>query len=286
MASVYKITNLINDHKYVGKTERKPEERWKEHIYLSKYSPEKMTISNAINKHGKENFKFEVIEECSSEKVNDREIFWISELNTYKDGYNSTIGGDGNAGTPRKRGAVVPWAKPVDMYTIKGEYESSFGSLDQAAWYIAKSKHCEPIKKNIKGQTNSAFGHRWAWKGGELAPVKSNPNGVEGGDAPVTKIGVWGINLKTGAKKYWKRPADCWDDLMGKRDSNYSYILKHNSKEGTEKRCLRGWYIFRERDKVAGDHWKEWEPCKRKGIGEARPNYKRTVGYVPPRNKS
>ncbi len=228
------------------------EERWKEHIYLSKYSPEKMTISNAINKHGKENFKFEVIEECSSEKVNDREIFWISELNTYKDGYNSTIGGDGNAGTPRKRGAVVPWAKPVDMYTIKGEYESSFGSLDQAAWYIAKSKHCEPIKKNIKGQTNSAFGHRWAWKGGELAPVKSNPNGVEGGDAPV----------------------------------NYSYILKHNSKEGTEKRCLRGWYIFRERDKVAGDHWKEWEPCKRKGIGEARPNYKRTVGYVPPRNKS
>ena len=73
---------------------------------------------------------------------------------------------------------------------------------------------------------------------------------------------------------------------MGNRDSNYSYILKHNSKEGTEKRCLRGWYIFRERDKVAGDHWKEWEPCKRKGIGAARPSYKRTVGYVPPRNKS
>ena len=93
MASVYTITNLINDHKYVGKTERKPEERWKEHIYLSKYDPEKMTISTAINKHGKENFKFEVIEECSPEKVNDREIFWISKLNTYNDGYNSTIGG-------------------------------------------------------------------------------------------------------------------------------------------------------------------------------------------------
>ena len=75
MASVYTITNLINDHKYVGKTERKPEERWKEHIYLSKYDPEKMTISTAINKHGKENFKFEY---CSTR------LFCILKLFIFK----------------------------------------------------------------------------------------------------------------------------------------------------------------------------------------------------------
>jgi hypothetical protein len=40
MASVYTITNLINGHKYVGKTERKPEERWKQHLYMSKHNPE------------------------------------------------------------------------------------------------------------------------------------------------------------------------------------------------------------------------------------------------------
>ena len=62
MASVYTITNLINGHKYVGKTERKPEERWKQHLYMSKHNPEVMVISRAISKHGKENFKFEVIE--------------------------------------------------------------------------------------------------------------------------------------------------------------------------------------------------------------------------------
>ena len=262
MASVYTITNLINGHKYVGKTERKPQERWRQHLYMSKYSPEVMVISRAINKHGKENFKFEVIEECPAENVNDREIFWISELNTYKDGYNMTLGGEGTTGTPRKRGAVLPHAKPVDMYTMEGEYESSFGSMDQAAWYVAKAKHAEPIKRNIQGVTNSAFGHRWAWKGGEISPIKTNINGVEGGYAPVTKIGVWGIKLETGEKKYWKRAADCWEDLLANRDANFSYILRHNSKEGTDKKCLRGWYIFRERNQVAGDNWKKWKPYK------------------------
>ena len=262
MASVYTITNLINDHKYVGKTEKKPEHRWKQHLYLCEYNPEKMVISRAIQKYGKENFKFEVIEECSPEKVNDREIFWISELNTFNDGYNSTIGGDGNSGSPRKRGAVIAHAKGVDMYSVEGEFIKSFGSLNQAAWYIGKTKHSQPIKRNIKGVTNSAFGYRWAWKGGELAPFKSNPNGVEGGPIPVSKIGVWGINLETGDKKYWKRAADCWEDVMGDRQANYSYILRHNTKEGTDKKCLRGWYIFRERNQVAGDNWKNWKPHK------------------------
>ena len=49
---------------------------------------------------------------------------------------------------------------------------------------------------------------------------------------------------------------------MGDRQANYSYILRHNTKEGTDKKCLRGWYIFRERNQVAGDNWKNWKPHK------------------------
>ena len=261
MASVYTITNLINDKKYVGKTEKKPQHRWRQHLYLSEVKPE-MTISKAIRKHKKENFKFEVIEECSPDILNDREIFWISELDTFKNGYNSTTGGEGCSGAPRKRGNVIAHAKPVDMFTMEGEYEYSFGSLDQAAWYIGKTKHCEPIKRNIQGRTNSAFGHRWAFKGNQPNPIKTTINGVEGGYAPVTKIGVWGINLETGAKKYWKRLADCYEDITGDRHKNYSYIFRHNSKEGTDKKSLRGWYLFRERNQVARDNWKKWKPYK------------------------
>lgn len=44
---------------------------------------------------GFENFLFEVVEECSKEFLNDREIFWIEYYNSYKDGYNSNYGGTG-----------------------------------------------------------------------------------------------------------------------------------------------------------------------------------------------
>ena len=32
MGYIYKITNLINDKKYIGKTERSIKARWKEHL--------------------------------------------------------------------------------------------------------------------------------------------------------------------------------------------------------------------------------------------------------------
>ena len=73
MAHIYKITNIINDNQYVGKTERKPEDRWREHLYHAK-TDGPMVISKAIRKHGEKNFKFEVIEECSTAEMNSKEI--------------------------------------------------------------------------------------------------------------------------------------------------------------------------------------------------------------------
>ena len=47
-------------------------------------------------KYGIENFSFEVIEECEKEKLNDREIYWISfyNSNNKNNGYNLTNGGE------------------------------------------------------------------------------------------------------------------------------------------------------------------------------------------------
>lgn len=50
---------------------------------------------SAIKKYGVENFKIEIIEECSEENVSDREIFWIEYYQTYSKGYNAAKGGDG-----------------------------------------------------------------------------------------------------------------------------------------------------------------------------------------------
>ena len=54
-----------------------------------------MAIHKAIAKYGKENFTLEVIEETEDNLLNEREMYWIQYYDSYKKGYNQTLGGDG-----------------------------------------------------------------------------------------------------------------------------------------------------------------------------------------------
>lgn len=98
MAYIYKITNLINGKIYIGKTLLTVEKRWKEHCEdYKKQRNEKRPLYSAMNKYGIENFKVEQIEECSDKIINEREVYWIEHYQSFKHGYNATIGGDGKA---------------------------------------------------------------------------------------------------------------------------------------------------------------------------------------------
>lgn len=98
MAYIYKITNLINGKIYIGKTLLTVEKRWKEHCEdYKKQRNEKRPLYSAMNKYGIENFKIEQIEECSDKIINEREVYWIEHYQSFKHGYNATIGGDGKA---------------------------------------------------------------------------------------------------------------------------------------------------------------------------------------------
>lgn len=48
-----------------------------------------------MNKYGIEHFSIKLLEECEISILEQREQFWIDELNTYHYGYNATLGGDG-----------------------------------------------------------------------------------------------------------------------------------------------------------------------------------------------
>ena len=97
MIGIYKIKNLINGKIYVGQSNN-IERRFAQH--KSPYEQARFSdkpLYKAFLKYGIENFDFSIIEECSIEQLNDREKFWISELNTliHQNGYNITSGGDG-----------------------------------------------------------------------------------------------------------------------------------------------------------------------------------------------
>ena len=91
---IYLIENKINHHKYIGKTYLTIEQRWKQHCKDSKRKEfQHRPLYRALNKYGINNFSIQEIE--YTENCEDREKYWIAYYNTYHDGYNATLGGDG-----------------------------------------------------------------------------------------------------------------------------------------------------------------------------------------------
>lgn len=98
MGYIYKITNDINDKVYIGKTQNTIEQRWKEHCNDRKTRRcEKRPLYNAMNKYGIEHFYIEQIEECPIQELSIKEIYWIGYYDSYINGYNATLGGDGSS---------------------------------------------------------------------------------------------------------------------------------------------------------------------------------------------
>lgn len=97
IGSIYIIKNYINDKVYIGQTTMTVRERFMTHMKPSicKRTPTRK-LYNAINKYGRENFYYEILEEnVPLEVLDEKEIFYINQYDSYKNGYNSTLGGDG-----------------------------------------------------------------------------------------------------------------------------------------------------------------------------------------------
>lgn len=92
MAYIYQITNDINGKIYIGKTEQSISKRFSEHCYDRTRCPDR-PLYRAMNKYGIEHFHIELLEETDCPE--EREVYWIEQKQSFKHGYNATIGGDG-----------------------------------------------------------------------------------------------------------------------------------------------------------------------------------------------
>lgn len=94
MGLIYKITCSVNSKVYVGQTTKTLAERWMMHLVHVR-TGRRCALQNSIRKHGVGNFKIELIEQCSDEALNNREVYWISILGSAEPlkGYNRTQGG-------------------------------------------------------------------------------------------------------------------------------------------------------------------------------------------------
>lgn len=98
---IYVIFNSVNNKPYIGITIQGYLKRFRKHKECSKRGVD-YALYRAMRKYGEEKFWIDLIEtiEESSEsklldKLNEREKFWIKELDSKKNGYNMTSGGQG-----------------------------------------------------------------------------------------------------------------------------------------------------------------------------------------------
>jgi len=94
---IYKAVSKTTGKVYIGQTTQTLQERINQHnshAYGHQYN---YHFHNAIRKYGSEDFTYEIIEDDikTIEVLNEREKYWIAYYNSYYDGYNSTLGGEG-----------------------------------------------------------------------------------------------------------------------------------------------------------------------------------------------
>lgn len=90
MVGIYKIQNKINNKIYIGQSNNL-ERRKNEHFNCT---IPKQEIDKEINKYGKDNFTYEILEYCENKDLNYLEQYWINYYDSFYNGYNNTKGGE------------------------------------------------------------------------------------------------------------------------------------------------------------------------------------------------
>lgn len=92
---IYIIRNTVNSKVYIGQTTSSINLRFRNHLSSARRGGD-YVIGKAIRKYGESKFYVELLEECLTEELNEREKYWISffDSTARKNGYNMSIGGN------------------------------------------------------------------------------------------------------------------------------------------------------------------------------------------------
>ena len=133
---IYKITNIIDGKFYIGSTNNLIKRYYTHvnHIRTGKNSCVKLI--RAVNKHGEDNFKFEIVCECSTEEILKTEQEYINNLKPH---YNVAKIAGSNLGIKR--------AEEVKLKKSASQKENW---KDEAY----RTKHLKNLSKNWKAGSN------------------------------------------------------------------------------------------------------------------------------------
>ena len=186
--NIYCIRNTINEKVYVGKTYGPIEKLWQTHLKdHTKTRVEKRPLYDAMKKYGAKNFYIELLEEVTDGDLDERESYWIEQLDAYHNGYNATRGGDGsvlynsedfvsdykdgmlideiaekygcnketvsrhleNSGVDTRANSTAKRSSAVHQYTKDGKYLRTHPSRSAAARYVIENDELTCTEKML-----------------------------------------------------------------------------------------------------------------------------------------
>ena len=175
MTGIYKITCMGNNKVYVGQS-MSIKRRWRDHQRaLKEGTHHNKHLQSAYNKYGEQSFTYEILELCSKNKLNEREQFYISIFDSFKNGFNCDLGGSNISGEANPMYGMSGKKSPryidqVIQLSLKGENIATYDSANLAAKVVkGQAGHINDClqswRKHIPSTANNSSRERFTHKG-------------------------------------------------------------------------------------------------------------------------
>jgi hypothetical protein len=155
---IYGYKNIINSKWYIGKSETKNKKRrHSEHVKHVKNNV-KTQFYDAVRKYRWDNFERHILIECNTREIlNQKEKEFIMFYNSYKKGYNATLGGDGGdtfskltneqkfyANTKRSESLKISWQRDRES-RLQSFATGDYSSRKSEEYRKLQSERCKQI---------------------------------------------------------------------------------------------------------------------------------------------
>lgn len=149
---IYKVTNKENNKVYIGKTIRELKQRRWAHYDSARNLGSETNFHRALIKYSKESFVWEIIGNATTEnELNQMEIDFIKEYDSFKNGYNMSEGGTGG----------LTYTKGSPLYEKIKHKLGKWKNGNPGATPEAVSKRVETFKDTTwtTGESHGNYGH-------------------------------------------------------------------------------------------------------------------------------
>lgn len=134
--SIYRITCTANNKIYIGQCSSYKLRIIAHRCELKTNKHKNKHLQSAYNKYGKDTFIFDLVEAgILSSDINEREIFWIAYYDSFRNGFNQTLGGGGQMGM----GLPCIW-NGIEYPTVRDAGRANNVELG-TMWYRIKQGH-------------------------------------------------------------------------------------------------------------------------------------------------